>query len=221
MKSIYGMSVREGLDEILEPAICALVVVDMQVDAVANDGKIAANGNDVSAIQAIVPKCAELLESARRSGVFVIHARVITLADGRSDSPSWYHMKSADLKTPDLFLEGTAGAEFIDELKPMDGETIVTKRRSSAFVGTDLEMILRSNGIETVVVIGEQTPGCVEATFRDAAYHDFYNVLVEDCVAAFTQSHHDASLLIQRARHDVCMAEDVMKIWEPSSWPEV
>jgi nicotinamidase-related amidase len=69
-------------------------------------------------------------------------------------------------------------------------------------------------GVETVVVIGEQTPGCVEATFRDAAYHDYYNVLVEDCVAAYDPEQHEASLLIQRRRHDVCVADDVFAVWQ-------
>ena len=101
----------------------------------------------------------------------------------------------------------------IEELKPRPGELIVTKHRSSAFVGTDLDMILRASGIATTVVIGEQTPGCVEATYRDAAYHDYYNVLAEDCVAAFDQAQHEASLLIQRARHDVCSSEDIIRIW--------
>ena len=88
------------------------------------------------------------------------------------------------------------------------------RRRSSTArarsAGTDLDLILRAAGIETVVVIGEQTPGCVEATFRDAAYHDYYNVLVEDCVAAFDEEQHEASLLVQRRRHDVCTAEQVL-----------
>ena len=89
------------------------------------------------------------------------------------------------VRTGDFCLEGTWGAEISNEVAPLPARLVVTKHRSSAFRGTDLDLLLRSRGIETVVVIGEQTPGCVEATFRDAAYHDYYNVLVEDCVAAF------------------------------------
>ena len=213
MRTVYGKEVCESLDEVLNPDWCALLIVDMQNDAVKPEGKIPAAGNDVSRIAAIVPQCEALLAEARRLGVLVVHIRVLTLRDGRSDSASWIRTKGAIVNESEFFLEGTWGAEFIDELKPAPGELVVTKHRSSAFVGTDLDMLLRSSGIATAVVIGEQTPGCVEATYRDAAYHDYYNVLVEDCVAAFDPTQHEASLLIQRARHDVCTADEVIRIW--------
>jgi nicotinamidase-related amidase len=111
-------------------------------------------------------------------------------------------------------MEGTWGAEICEECAPLPGEPVVTKHRSSAFTGTNLDMILRSNGVQTVVVIGEQTPGCIEATYRDASYHDYYNVLVEDLVAAYRQDLHEASLLIQKARHDVCTSAEVLDIWQ-------
>jgi nicotinamidase-related amidase len=110
-------------------------------------------------------------------------------------------------------VEGTWGAEFCEGCEPKPGEIVVTKHRSSAFVGTNLDMILKSNGVKTVVIIGEQTPGCVEATYRDAAYYDFYNVLVEDCVAGRDQELHDASIKIQKARHDVVTTEQLFSIW--------
>lgn len=214
MKQVFGKQIRETFEEVIDPSVTALLVIDMQLDAISDKGKLAAAGNDVKAMQEIVPRCVQLVEAARRCGVLVVHVRVLTLADGRSDSPSWLRMKGVAVNSTDFFLEGSEGAEFIDELKPLPGEPIVTKHRSSAFVGTNLEILLRASGIETVVVIGEQTPGCVEATYRDAAYHDFYNVLVEDCVAAFDQRQHEASLLIQRARHDVCSMEQVLAVWD-------
>jgi len=213
MREVYGKKVCESLDEVLNPDWSALLIVDMQNDAVKPNGKIPAAGNDVTKIAETVPRCQALLAEARQQGVLVVHIRVLTLRDGRSDSPSWIRTKGAIVNESEFFLEDTWGAEFIEELKPRPGELIVTKHRSSAFVGTDLDMILHAGGIATTVVIGEQTPGCVEATYRDAAYHDYYNVLAEDCVAAFDQAQHEASLLIQRARHDVCSSEDIIRIW--------
>jgi nicotinamidase-related amidase len=110
-------------------------------------------------------------------------------------------------------VEGTWGADFCEGCEPKPGEIVVTKHRSSAFVGTNLDMILKSNGVKTVVIIGEQTPGCVEATYRDAAYYDFYNVLVEDCVAGRDRELHEASIKIQKARHDVVTTEQLFSIW--------
>jgi nicotinamidase-related amidase len=154
------------------------------------------------------------MDRARELGIFVVHIQTITLPDGRSDSPSWWRAKGGGMAgDPEFMLEGTWGAEICEECAPLPGEPVVTKHRSSAFRGTNLDLILRSNRIETVVIIGEQTPGCIEATYRDAAYHDYYNVLVEDCVGAFSRELHEASITIQRARHDVCLADEVLSIW--------
>jgi nicotinamidase-related amidase len=185
----------------------------MQNDMIRPDGLIARAGNDMTGMNRILPRCAAFVEEARSLEVPVFHVQTITLADGRSDSPSWLRAKGAMVRTGDFCLEGTWGAEICEEVAPLPGEVVITKHRSSAFRGTDLDMKLRAAAIETVVVIGEQTPGCVEATFRDASYHDYYNVLVEDCVAAFDEEQHEASLLVQRRRHDVCTAEDVLAIW--------
>lgn len=212
MREVHGKLVRETLDEVLQPDICAVVSVDMQNDAMHPDGMIAAAGNDISGMLEILPRCQAFLTETRRLEVLIVHIETITLPDGQSDSPSWIRAKGTMLGS-DFFLEGTWGAEFSPEVAPLPGEPVVTKHRSSAFRGTDLDLILRGNGIETVVVIGEQTPGCIEATYRDAAYHDYYNVLVEDCVAAFDKEQHEASLLVQRRRHDVCLAEDVLSVW--------
>lgn len=214
MKEISGKWVCENLGEILDPDYSAVVVVDMQNDALLPEGKFAKAGNDISGMTKILPRCAGFIEAARRLSILVIHVRTITLPNGRSDSPSWLRAKAGMSGETEWFLEGTWGAEFWEGCAPVPGEPVVTKHRSSAFKNTDLDQILHNNRIRTVVVIGEQTPGCVEATYRDAAYHDYYNVLIEDCVAAFDQDLHEASLKIQKARHDVCHSEEALAIWQ-------
>jgi nicotinamidase-related amidase len=213
MREVHGKLVCETLDEVLDPERCAVIVIDMQNDMVKIGGKVAETGLDMSGMYRILPLCAKFIAEARKVGVPVVHIQTTTLPDGASDSPSWIRAKGAMVRTADFCLAGTWGAEISEEVAPLPGEAVVTKHRSSAFRGTDLDIVLRSLGVETVVVIGEQTPGCVEATFRDAAYHDYYNVLVEDCVAAFDPEQHEASLLVQRRRHDVCTAETVLGIW--------
>ena len=222
MKEIHGKLVCETLEEVLQPDGCAVIVIDLQNDMMRPEGKIAQAGNDMSGMYRILPRCAAFIEDVRALGVPIVHIETITLPDGRSDSPSWLRAKGAMVRTGDFCIEGSWGAEICEEVAPLPGEPVITKHRSSAFRGTDLDLVLRAMGIRTVVIIGEQTPGCIEATFRDAAYHDYYNVLVEDCVAAFDEAQHEASLLIQRARHDVCMAEEVLAVWrgrkgEPST----
>jgi nicotinamidase-related amidase len=213
MREVHGKLVCESLEEVLQPARCAVLVIDMQNDLVKPEGKVAETGLDMSGMYRITPLCGNFIAEARAAGVPVVHVQTTTLPNGASDSPSWIRAKGAMVRTADFCLDGSWGAQIIDECAPLPDEVVVTKHRSSAFRGTELDMILRSLGVETVVVIGEQTPGCVEATFRDAAYHDYYNVLVEDCIAAYDPEQHEASLLIQRRRHDVCTAQEVFEIW--------
>jgi nicotinamidase-related amidase len=213
MRMVDGKQVAETLEEVLDPDHSVVVCIDVQNDAMRPDGKIAAAGLDVSHMMAVLPKVAAFLDEARALGVPVIHVQMIHKRDGVAMSPSWIRTQKTICNEEEAFLEGTWGAEFCEEAAPLPGETIVVKHRSSAFRGTDLDMILRAMGAQTVVGIGEQTPGCVDATFRDAAYHDYYNVLVEDCVAAFDLEQHEASVFIQRQRHDVCLAEEAIAIW--------
>src|SRR5581483_2893674 len=185
MEEICGKTVRSTLEELLDPAVCALVVIDMQRGAVASSGAAGRAGHEVSMMAAIAPRCGRVIEAARAHGVRVVHVRVANLPDGASSSPAWLrsliNIGGAHPVDPAaLSIEGTWETEFCDECTPEPGELVVTKRRPSAFIGTDLEALLRSAGIESVAVIGVATPGCVEATIRDASHRDFYTVLIED-----------------------------------------
>jgi nicotinamidase-related amidase len=213
VRTIHGHQVCETLEEVLRPDGCAVVVVDVQNDAMRPEGKLARAHNDVSAMVAVLPRVARFVNAARDRGVKVMHVKTLTLPDGHSDSPSWFRAKGTIVNEPGFFLEGTWGAEICEEVAPRRGEPVIVKHRSSAFVGTNLDLLLKAAGVRTVVVVGEQTPGCIEATFRHAAYHDYYNVLAEDCVAAFDQAQHEASLLIQRRRHDVTTSDRIVGAW--------
>jgi nicotinamidase-related amidase len=220
MKTVFGMPVRDTMDEVLEPDACAVLVIDVQNDAMRPEGKLARAGNDVSGMVQVLPRCSRFIAEARELGVMVVHVMTTTLRGGRSDSASWMRAKGAIVGETEFFLEGTWGAEICQEVAPNPEETVIVKHRSSAFVGTELDQVLRAAGVSTVAVIGEQTPGCVEATFRDAAYRDYYAVLVEDCVAAFDRVLHEASLLVQRRRHDVATADRVLTAWRNARAPE-
>ena len=88
------------------------------------------------------------------------------------------------------------------------------KYRSSGFWGTNLNMLLRSNGIKTVVVGGCTTEGCVESTARDAMFNDFYVVIAQDCVASDDKAQHDASMLLMRHRFDIASGAEIQRIWQ-------
>lgn len=212
MKKIHGKQVCETLEEVLQPDGCAVIVIDLQNDFMRDEGSVAKAGADMSGMHEVLPRCAAFIEGARAVGVPVVHIQTVTLPGGRSDSPSWLRAKGL-IANSDFTLSGTWGAEICEEVAPLEGEPVVTKHRSSAFLHTDLDLVLRAMQVRTVVIIGVQTPGCVEATYRDAAYRDYYNVLIEDCVAAYDKRLHEASLTVQKARHDVCTADQALAIW--------
>ena len=95
-------------------------------------------------------------------------------------------------------------------------EFVVTKHRYSGFWGTDLNMVLRSNTIKTVVMTGTATSGCVDATARDAFFNDYYVVTVEDCCGERDEFQHKATLdKLAKSFGYVVSSEELIKIWPP------
>ena len=215
MKAIQGISFYDRLEEIVDPAHTALLVVDMQNDFCAPDGHFARHGRDVARVARIVPGIRRLLASARAAGMVIVYTRQTTLPDAASDTPAWTYFKTRDGKSPDYTIRGTWGAEFIDSLLPEDDVVIVEKHRPSAFHRTDLDQVLRGHGVETVVVSGCITQGCVQATATDASYHDYYAVVVEDCVESPSAQLHENALTFLRSRYDVVPAESLIRVWDP------
>lgn len=82
-----------------------------------------------------------------------------------------------------LLTRGTWGAEIVEELKPQEDDIVIEKRRYSAFFGTNLDTILKTNSVKYLVLVGVATNICVEATIRDAYYHDYFSILVSDAAA--------------------------------------
>ncbi|MDX6262007.1 MAG: biuret amidohydrolase [Kribbellaceae bacterium] len=221
MIEVGGKQVLTELDELVDPSRAALVIIDMQRDFVEPGFAFDRLGVDLSMYPAVRPRIAELLAAARTAGVLVVHVQMTTLPGGMSESPAQLRfnlrLQRRDSITGGRFRyteQGDAGREFVDELVPRDGELVVPKWRSSGFWGTSLDLLLRSNGIETVVVSGCTTEGCVESTARDALFNDYYVVIVEDCVASDDRAQHEASLLLMRHRFEVACSTEVSSEWK-------
>ena len=111
-------------------------------------------------------------------------------------------------------MAGSEGAEFIDELKPLKNELIIRKHRYSAFKGTDLDMVLRSRGIKTVITTGVSTNVCVESTLRDAFETGYYVCLPSDATASWNMALHESTIETIRHRFGiVTKTEDIEDIW--------
>ncbi|MDQ1752761.1 MAG: ureidoacrylate peracid hydrolase [Pseudonocardiales bacterium] len=225
MLTIRGRQVRETLEELVDPASTALLVIDMQNDFCHPEGTFAAAGADVSAYPAATAAIATAVRAARAAGVMVVWVRVSTVHPEffQSEAQLRFELRMkqsygrTDVPEFDFCVPGSWGHEFLDELAYADGEMVVDKRRSSAFAGTDLDMLLRSNGIESLVVTGCTTEGCVDSTIRDAVSRDYYVTIVSDGVASDNASLHEAAMHVLTAyRCDHADVGAVSAAWQAS-----
>ena len=130
----------------------------------------------------LVPHAAALAAAARERGDLVVFVRTQFRASG-TDVSSRNRAVKAIFEMGGDYHEGSAGTELDPGLGRQPGDVVVTKRRASAFTGTDLDMVLRSGGIESVSVAGVATSAMVEATVYDAADRDYAVRVVSDVCA--------------------------------------
>lgn len=224
MMIVEGKQIYTELEELIKPSRTALVIIDMQKDFVEPDGVFGRMGVDLSMYRESRPRLHELLVAARQNGVLVVHIQNTSLPRRASDSPAHLrfnlrmHGGAREGNEPLIYTRpGTSGYQFVEELAPIADELVVRKYRSSAFWGTNLDLLLRSNGIETVIVSGCTTEGCVESTARDAMFANYYVVLAEDCVASDDPAQHDASMFLMRHRFDLATEGEIRAVWASSS----
>jgi nicotinamidase-related amidase len=188
----------------------------MQNDFCSPDGVFGKRGTDTTPVRAIIPSTRRLLDVARRAGITRIFLRHTHEPDLSNLSParlSFYAMLYGGAD-PYHAIRGTWGHQIVAELAPETGESIVDKSRSSGFIATSLDLLLRSNRIETVVITGMATHACVESTARDAGFFDYYAVVVEDCVADYRADLHGAALLTLGQRVTLTSSDALKSVWE-------
>ena len=204
------------LEQKVRPDRAALLLVDMCNDFVHPDGKTAQRaGRPVQHAAPAIPVMARLLSAARAAGVLVVHCQHTTLPGGASASGPWLDARTrATFSVPDIGVAGTWGQEIIAPLAPVASDVVVQKYRYGAFAGTNLDLVLRSAGRETVVCCGVSTNVCVESTAREAFALDYYVVLPEDACASWDMALHAATLESARHRYaTVCDAAALEAQW--------
>lgn len=148
--------------------------------------------------------CVALVESARRASVPVLWSRVEFDKGGTNGGV--FYRKVAALAS---FDEGNPLGDWLPELVPNPDETVITKQGASAFFDTSLADDLRAGGIDTLVIAGVSTSGCVRATAVDACQHNVVPIVVSDACGDRAEATHQSSLFDIDAKYG-----DVMELAE-------
>jgi ureidoacrylate peracid hydrolase len=188
-----------------------LLVVDVQNDFCHPDGLFAKAGLDLTGVQASVENLLPLIHVARTSRIPVIFVK--TCHDAWTNSAGFVQRAMRKAARAEICATGTWGADYY-RVQPTKEDCEVVKHRYSAFVGTNLEVILRSLARQTVVVTGVTTNVCVESTVRDAYMRDYRPVLVEDCTGAPTRQEYESALYNVRTYFgSVTDSASLMRSW--------
>jgi nicotinamidase-related amidase len=187
-------------------AQAALVIIDMQRDFLEPGGFGAALGNDVSRLKAAVDPIKSVLTAFRQRGVLVIHTREGHRPD-LTDAPPHKVLRgdpATRIGAPGpmgrILVRGEPGHDIIPELYPVAGEPVIDKPGKGAFYQTDLDLMLRNRGMDTLFVCGVTTEVCVNTTIREANDRGYRCIAVSDGCASYFPEFHDMGLKMVKAQ---------------------
>lgn len=183
----------------LDPTRTALLAIDMQNDFLSEDGYFARKGYDPAPLRAVIPVIGRLAYAARAAGVRVIWTRQGYRADLADVAPydRWRNARAGiPLAAGDgaSLLRGSAGYDIVPELTPDAADFVVDKTANGAFYETDLDLILRAQGITHLIFTGCTTDVCVHTTLREANDRKYQCLLVEDACASGDAYAHAAAV---------------------------
>jgi nicotinamidase-related amidase len=178
-------------------ARAALLVIDMQRDFCCEDGYGAKSGGSIAPIRAIVPNVAAILAAARALGLMIVHTREGHVPD-LSDCPpaKLARSRNADAEIGSqgpmgrLLVRGEYGHDFIDELQPAPGESVIDKPGFGAFYATTLADQLKARAITHLLFTGVTSDVCVHTTLREAVDRGYRCLTFEDATATFDDEIH-------------------------------
>ncbi len=183
----------------------ALVLVDFVLGF--TDPEHFGGGN----IKPAIERTRALLTVARERGWPVAHTRVVYADDG-SDAGSFARKAPGLLK----LTEASPLSQIVDEVKPVAGELVVRKRQASAFFGTEFGSWLAWKRVDTLLVAGCTTSGCVRATVVDAVSHNMRTIVLTDCVGDRAMGPHEANLFDMGQKYaDLMTSEEVIAATPP------
>lgn len=168
-----------------EPGKYALVIIDMQKDFVLPGAPA-----QVAGAYATIPFIQQALLFSRKKKRPVFHVVREHRADGSDVEP----FRKEQFLEKKYAVTATPGCDIVDELQPLPGEYRIVKKRFSAFMNTELDLMLRRLGILHLIICGTQYPTCIRATITDAAAYGYDVTLLTDATSAQTQEIAEANI---------------------------
>jgi nicotinamidase-related amidase len=213
-----GRQIPETLPEIVDPAHTAVIMHDIQNDNTGPDGVFARDNRRIDVSHLLGP-IATFLDTARSHGVRVMYTQYTnlpnlgTFADPRirenyaiaSDPEQRWRLENSHY--------GTYGWQTRDELAPKQGETVIAKMRTDAFIGTPLEYLLRLYGVRTIIHTGLATEVGILPTAWHAVNLGFFVVVPSDCVGPMNKEHHAEAMSLLSRLAIVLNSSEIAAAW--------
>ncbi len=178
----------------IDPKTTALVLIEYQNDFTSEGGVLHGAVSAVMDRTGMLANTKQVVEAARAAGVTVMHAP-ISFVEGYNEISSHPYGILKGVVDGKAFVKGSWGAAIVDELTPAGADIVIEgKRGLDTFASTNLDFILRSKGITTLVLGGFLTNCCVESTMRSGYENGYRVITLNDCVAGTSLEEHENAL---------------------------
>ena len=178
----------------INPATTALVLIEFQNEFTSPGGVLHDAVAEVMDSTGMLDNTTALVDKAREAGVTIMHAP-ITFAPGYGELTRHPYGILKGVVDGNAFVKGTWGAAIVDDLTPVAGDILIEgKRGLDTFASTNLDFILRSKGIDTIILAGFLTNCCVESTMRSGYENGYRVITLTDCTAATSTAEHQNAI---------------------------
>ena len=178
----------------INPATTALVLIEFQNEFTSPGGVLHDAVAEVMDSTGMLGNTTALVDKARKAGVTIMHAP-ITFAPGYGELTRHPYGILKGVVDGNAFVKGTWGAAIVDDLTPAAGDILIEgKRGLDTFASTNLDFILRSKGIDTIILAGFLTNCCVESTMRSGYENGYRVITLTDCTAATSTAEHENAI---------------------------
>ena len=177
----------------------ALIVIDVQNGFVSKGGSYDLLGMNIVPYQDVIPRIRHIIKTCRSVKIPIFYTQAIREPSG-IDLLTHTHKilprsREERIRRKTICVRGTWDAKIVDDLKPDDrNDHVIIKRRDSAFHNTEIEVWLRSIGVDTLVFCGIDTSICVESSLRDAFNIGYDVILISDATASSNKKHYESTI---------------------------